>query len=105
MTKAAIKAGRTDEKVEPPPVPADPAAAAARAKAKAKAKSKAEAKGGEVTKSGKLKKQILCRHIKKGEACPMGKKCPYSHNKKVFDGNGNFVGRKGKGRTGAGRSR
>jgi len=55
---------------------------------------------------GKDKKKILCRYIKKDQACPAAQgQCPYSHRKNYFDDKGKFVGRpkgKGKGRRGGG---
>ena len=59
--------------------------AAVNAQAKGKGKGKGSSKG-----QGKKKddKDRLCGYSKKGEDCPYGKECKYSHNKKAFNADG-----------------
>jgi hypothetical protein len=54
------------------------------AKAGRKGKKSKEGKEGKAPWPGKggQNKHILCKHIKKGETCPYGEECKFSHNKK-----------------------
>jgi hypothetical protein len=108
LTKAAKKKAAAAAKAA-----ADAASEAAAAAAKAaagkpgKAGGKGGGKGGKEGKGGdpNSKKKILCKFIKdpsKG-TCNRGKECPFSHNKRLFDSEFKFVGRKrGKGDKGGG---